>query len=267
MSLTALLFDVDGTLADTESGGHRPAYNRAFAASGLDWHWSPELYQELLVVSGGVPRLNFFLDHYRPPLGHHTASYRRDPAAWIAALHKEKARCFREQLMHGHVMLRPGIARLIEAAQAAGIATGLVSNASRATVDAVRDCCLGHRLGNALAIIVTGDDTARPKPDPAPYVLACAQLGITASEAVAIEDSLTGLQGALAAGVPTLVTTSRETRGQSFPGALAVVDSLDHASRTASSGPDRVSFERVDLDALRKLHTGAVNSEIDAEPR
>lgn len=268
MSLAALLFDVDGTLADTEAGGHRPAYNQAFAALDLDWHWSPELYRELLAVSGGVPRLNFFLDRYRPSLGHHTTAYRRDPSAWIAALHDEKARFFREQLIHGHVMLRPGIARLIEAARDAEIFIGLVSNASRATVDAVRDYCLGRELGDALAIIVTGDDTPRPKPDPGPYSLACARLGIAADEAVAIEDSSTGLRGAIAAGVPTLVTTSQETREQDFSGALAVIDSLDHPGRLESStGFGGLSFEHVDLDVLLKLHAGTVKSAMDVEPR
>ncbi|NNC24501.1 HAD-IA family hydrolase [Salinisphaera sp. USBA-960] len=261
MALAALLFDVDGTLADTEADGHRPAYNRAFAAHGLDWYWSSTLYQELLAVSGGIPRLSWFLDTYRPSLGVHAAAYRHDPGAWIRALHRQKARYFRRQVVAGRVALRPGVKRLIEGAIAAGIHVGLVSNASRATVDALEKYCVQAALGDVISLTISGDDVLRPKPDPMPYTLACERLGVDPACALALEDSPVGLTSALAAGLPTLVTTSDETRDRSFPGAVAVVDSLDHPGRPAGADANAGdTFERVDIDVLRSLHVSGADT-------
>ena len=65
-ALKALIFDVDGTLADTERDGHRVAFNQAFAEAGLDWDWTVSLYGDLLEVTGGRERILFYLDRYRP---------------------------------------------------------------------------------------------------------------------------------------------------------------------------------------------------------
>lgn len=254
VSLAAVLFDVDGTLADTESTGHRAAYNLAFAALGLDWFWSPQLYQELLPVSGGISRLSFFVGSYGPSLGAHEPAYRADPDAWIAALHRHKAKFFQHQLAAGEVLLRPGVARLVAATVAAGIPIGLVSNASRATVDDVRRYCLESVLGDVVAVTVAGDDVTEAKPDPLPYTLACRQLGVAPSDALVIEDSPTGLSSARAAGLATLITTNEETRGRLFPGALAVVDSLDAPGYSLVAGGNRCgAFDYVSLDVLRAL--------------
>ncbi len=254
MALGALLFDVDGTLADTEAQGHRPAYNRAFAAYGLDWHWTPEVYTKLLPISGGMQRIRYFIDAYQPWLGDNETAFRINSNAWIRALHQLKAHFFRQQLASGWVRLRPGVLRVLEHALESGLCFGLVSNASRATVEAVYHYCVKNVLGDVASIIVTGDDTPRPKPDPASYTLACQQLNMRPDRALAIEDSPIGLQSARAAGVPTLITTSEETRQRSFPGALAVVDSLDDPGRQVGDGIHIGAFERVDLDTLRMLH-------------
>jgi beta-phosphoglucomutase-like phosphatase (HAD superfamily) len=62
--LKALIFDVDGTLSDTERDGHRVAFNQAFDEFGINWHWSVETYGELLAVTGGKERMKFYAKNY-----------------------------------------------------------------------------------------------------------------------------------------------------------------------------------------------------------
>lgn len=94
MSIQAIVFDVDGTLADTEDG-HRIAFNKAFQLSGLDWHWDVPLYHRLLAVTGGKERIRYFLSDFlpgfaRPPTsmassGNCTRSRPSSTRPWCAA--------------------------------------------------------------------------------------------------------------------------------------------------------------------------------------
>ena len=224
MSLRALLLDVDGTVADTERHGHRPAYNRAFRKLELGFRWGPKLYRKLLAQPGGKERLRHYVNAYQPDLGHHRAAYERDPEAWIRMVHKLKSHYFHRYLRMGLVPLRPGVARLIREADSAGLRVALVSNASRASLEPVVRYGLGEDLAERIDLIVSGEDVQAKKPAPDTYLLAMQKLGLAAEECVALEDSDIGLRAASAAGVPTVVTTNSNTEGQDFSRAVVVLD-------------------------------------------
>lgn len=237
--LKALLLDVDGTLADTERHGHRPAYNRAFRKLGLDFRWGPKLYRKLLEQPGGKERILHYVDQYQPDLGTHANAFERDPMAWVCQVHRVKSGYFQRYLRSGKVPLRPGVARLIRDADAAGLRVALVSNASRASLGPVLRYGLGEDLAARIDLIVSGDDVERKKPSPDSYLLAMSKLGVRSGECIALEDSQMGLAAAVAAGVSTIVTTNANTEGEDFSSAWMVLDGCGepHAPLKLSRGP------------------------------
>ena len=237
MTLRAILLDVDGTVADTERYGHRPAYNRAFRKLGLKVQWSPKLYRKLLEQPGGKERVLHYIEHYKPELGAHAAEAAKDPKGFASRVHALKSLYFRRYLRKGQVPLRPGIARLIREADAAGLRVALVSNASRASLRPVLEYGLGKELAERIDLVVSGEDVARKKPFPDTYLLALKKLGFAANECVALEDSAMGLKAAVAAGVPTIVTTNANTEGEDFSSAVMVVECLSEGD-TPKSGPE-----------------------------
>jgi HAD superfamily hydrolase (TIGR01509 family) len=214
-TLHAIIFDVDGTLAETEEL-HRHAFNEAFAAAGLAWNWDQALYARLLEVTGGKERIRHYLDAYSPgeSLG----------ADAIAALHADKTVRYAHLVESGGVSLRPGVGRLIAQAESAGIVCAIATTTSRANVDALLNTTLGR---NPFAVIAAGDEVPAKKPAPDIYELALARLGLSPEACVAIEDTLNGVRSALGAGLPCLVTTSLYGGNGPFPGAFAVVPDLD----------------------------------------
>jgi len=217
--LAALLWDVDGTLAETELDGHRPAFNAAFAELGLPWHWDEPTYLRLLAVSGGRERIGAWCRELtgRAP----------DPAL-IEQLVRRKASHYGARVRDGAVPLRPGVASLIREASAAGLRQGIVTTSGR---DAIRHLCDGvlGDLAEAFAFHVCGEDVGAKKPDPEAYRLALERLGCRAGSVLALEDSRQGLAAARAAGLPCLVTISSLSRREPaalFEGACAVVDGL-----------------------------------------
>lgn len=241
MTLRALLLDVDGTVADTERHGHRPAYNRAFRKLGLAFRWGPKLYRKLLDQPGGKERLLHYVNHYKPELGIHAEAYAADPHAWVRQVHGLKSHYFQRYLRKGQVPLRPGVARLIREADAAGLRVALVSNASRASLKPVLRYGLGDELAERIDLIVSGEDVKRKKPAPDTYLLALAKLGLGARECVALEDSAIGLRAAVAAGVPTIVTTNANTEGDDFSSAVMVLDGCGEPDQPVRS--TRGSFD------------------------
>jgi HAD superfamily hydrolase (TIGR01509 family) len=202
--LRALLWDVDGTLAETERDGHRVAFNLAFEARGCAWHWDEPRYGELLRVAGGRERLLHDMAH-RPDAPHDAAGRE----ALARELHALKNRYYAERVAAGAVALRPGVAELMEDARAAGLAMAIVTTTSRCNVQALLDATLGSDGWRRFATVVAAEDAPRKKPDPQAYTLALARLGLAPSETLALEDSPAGLAAARAAGVPVVLTRSR----------------------------------------------------------
>ncbi len=243
--LRALLWDVDGTLAETE-GLHLEAFNRAFADFGLDVRWTPRCYRALLAVTGGRERLRHFFATHRPDL-----LARVD----IAALHAHKTRLY-ATLAADRLRLRPGVARLLREARAAGLEQAVVTTTGRVNVETLLDRTLGPEGRRIFRVWATGDRVTHKKPAPDLHRLALRELGLPPPACLALEDSAVGLAAARAAGVPVVIVTSPWTREESFPGALAVFDGFgepDHPCRRLDGGPPSPSG-LVDLATLRALH-------------
>ncbi|MCB2175923.1 MAG: HAD family hydrolase [Actinomycetales bacterium] len=221
MALQALVFDVDGTLADTERDGHRPAFNAAFAAVGLDWHWDVDLYGSLLGVTGGKERIRHFCERHDPAF-----LDRPDADEAIAALHAAKTRRYVEYVDAGRIGLRPGVARLVAEARAAGTRLAIATTTNPDNVTALLEADLGPQAPGWFEVIGAGDVVPRKKPAPDIYRWVLDRLGLAPEECLAIEDSAVGLHAATAAGLPTVVTRSPYTAHDDATGALAVLADL-----------------------------------------
>ena len=253
MTLRALLFDLDGTLADTERLGHRPAYNRAFKKLGLSFRWGPKLYRKLLKQPGGQERLLHYLKRYQPELGAHQAAADADPDAWTQSVHDLKSRYFRRLVRRGRVPLRPGVARLMQEARSAGLRIAIVTSASRATVRPVLRHSLGAALMQQVELLVCGEDVQHKKPAPDLYHLVLARLDLAPRDCIAIEDSAMGLAAATAAGVPTIITTNDNTAHEQFDAALLVLDTLGEPGLPATVLQGALAGDHVTVGELHRL--------------
>ncbi len=200
--VAALVFDVDGTLAETEEV-HRQAFNETFAANGLDWHWTQDDYRILLKVTGGKERMAA----HRATVG-----YGPEDAA-IARLHLEKTDRYGAIIAAGGVSLRPGVAELIAAAGASGLALAVATTTNRPNVDALCEAVWGCPAGEVFDVIAAGDEVAAKKPAPDVFNLALDRLAVPASAALAFEDSRNGVLSARAAGLRVIVTPSLYSAG------------------------------------------------------
>ncbi|MCI4660645.1 MAG: HAD family hydrolase [Neomegalonema sp.] len=227
MSLRALIFDVDGTLAETEEA-HRQAFNETFAAGGLDWHWSVSDYTQLLRTTGGKERMR----RYRDGLGF------RDPAdAAIALMHQRKTARYGEIVAGGGLALRPGVRALIDVARSAGLRIAVATTTNRPNVEALSRACWGKPADAVFDVIAAGDEVSAKKPAPDVFALALARLDLPPEAAIAFEDSENGLRSAKGAGLRTLVTPSTYTARDDFSAADWVCRDL-----SAAHLPDALRF-------------------------
>lgn len=213
----ALIFDVDGTLAETEEL-HRQAFNLAFARQGLDWHWDRAVYKDLLRVTGGKERMRAYHASLR------TAAPLVDED--VAELHRIKTAHFAELVNTGCCPLRPGVAGLLAAARARGQRLAIATTTSHGNIDALLSQALGTRWAAEFDAVVAGDDVRHKKPAPDVYLEVLARLKLDAPDCVAVEDSSNGLIAASRAGVPVLITRSMFFGEDDFTAARVVLDDL-----------------------------------------
>lgn len=224
--LQAVLFDVDGTLADTEQDGHRLAFNAAFKQFNLDWEWDIDLYGELLQVTGGKERIRYFIERYAP-----AELNKSDLTDWIVSLHKTKTKYFESLMETGSIPLRPGVARLIHELRQEKIKLAIATTTTMENVTALLKSTLGEESIGWFDVIGAGDIVPMKKPAPDIYLWVLDQLKLTPQQCIAIEDSENGLKSALAANLPTLITVSGYTHLQDFNGAVAVLSDLGEPSQ------------------------------------
>lgn len=220
MTIEAIIFDVDGTLADTEDG-HRQSFNKAFAENGLDWNWDVPLYDKLLSVTGGKERIKYFVESFL------TGFARPDDfEEFVRHLHKVKTAHYTAMLREGHIPLRPGIRQLLADAREGGIRLAIATTTSPENVATLLEVGLGNDWEKHFAAIGCGDIVPHKKPAPDIYFWVLEKLGLPAADCIALEDSENGLRASLGAGIRTFITANRYTRNHNFAGATAVLDDL-----------------------------------------
>lgn len=251
-SLGALIFDVDGTLADTEEV-HRTAFNRAFAERGLDWNWSVAQYRELLLVAGGKERIRAFWRSIDPD-----AADRPESAMVVGDLHALKTRHYEALLADGGVPLRPGVLRLIDAGRKAGLPIAIATTTTPANLDALLKPKLGADWRSLFAVIRDGATDPIKKPAPDVYLSVLRVLGLPAHRAIAFEDTHNGLTAATAAGIPVLVAPTDYSAGQDFSQALIVLPHLGDPDVPLPQPLPVTGRRWVDLEFLEALHHGAI---------
>jgi len=247
--LNALIFDVDGTLADTERDGHRVAFNHAFADAGLDWKWDVAIYGDLLSVTGGKERIRYFIEKYDPQLPKTS-----DLIDWIASLHKAKTMHYVRMMREGMIPLRPGVERLIQEARQQHITLAIATTTTPENVIELLKSTLGDESPDWFACIAAGDIVPAKKPAPDIYHYALDEIKRDVEECLALEDSYNGLQSALGTDLQTLVTLNDYTREDDFSGAKAVLDHLGEPSLPCHTlaGP-QPQQGWVDLEYLKQL--------------
>ncbi len=255
--LKAIIFDVDGTLAETEEE-HRKAFNAAFQAFSLPWQWDVQTYRKLLAIGGGRERIKAFLQRVHPTVDESV----------VDDLHREKSRIYTQNITNGCLKARPGVLRLIEEARQEGLYLACATPSQRsAVVTLLRSLLGGPRAETIFSILGCGDDVSRKKPAPDVYLWVLEQLGLQAESCVVIEDTAIGLAAATAARLATIVTISTYSefahdKQQNFSEAIAVLNHLGELHKPftllagQACGNRSRSHRIVDVSLLRQWLVG-----------
>jgi len=218
--IKAIIFDVDGTLSETEET-HRKAFNRAFDLQGLPWHWDRPTYRRLLQVTGGKERIRHFAEQDDP-----MRLSAPDFDDFVRELHRKKTSIYTSMIADGAASLRPGIRELIRDAGDNDFRLAISTTTSAPNVEALLLSAFGSEGTAKFEVICGGDSVDNKKPAPDIYLLTLEQMGLAPEDCIAIEDSRNGLLSAHRAGIPTVVTPSIYTDDQDFDEAAWVIDDL-----------------------------------------
>jgi len=248
--LKAVIFDVDGTLAETERDGHRIAFNLAFKEHGLDWLWDEKLYGELLAITGGKERIRYFLSDFKTDF-----NYAGDLDLLIKKLHVSKTKHYVELLENKAINLRPGVARLLNELRTSNLRMAIATTTTPENVSVLIKNTLGEQALDWFDCIAAGDIVPAKKPASDIFDYCLEQLGLDADECLAFEDSANGVRSSCAAEIPTIVTLNSYTQDDDFTGAISVFNHLgevDLACETLSGKTITNSY--INIDMLKLLH-------------
>ena len=221
-SLKALIFDVDGTLADTERA-HLAAFNHAFAEEGLGWHWDEALYTRLLAISGGRERILHYWKTTRSDIVDVSGNAVRET---VQRLHDLKTAAYEAMVSSGAVRLRPGVLALLDEARRHDLGVAIATTTSPVNVAALMRKAIGPHW--RLDFSVIGDASSAPikKPHPQVYLQVLQAMQVPGHACLAFEDSANGLRAATGAGLATIITPTDFTSHHDFSGALRVLPDL-----------------------------------------
>jgi len=250
--LKAIIFDVDGTLANTERDGHRVAFNYAFSEFGLDWDWGVDLYGELLSVTGGKERIKYYLSEYNIKVADVNSADEINEFA--ATLHKLKTSHYLTLLKSGKIPLRSGVVDLINNARKAGITLAIATTTTPENVTVLLENQLGAESISWFSSIGAGDIVPLKKPSPDIYNYVLKELNLNADDCIAIEDSHNGWLSSQAANLTTVITTNAYTVDEDFTGADLVIDKMGDADNkfTVAQG-DSLGHDTLTIELLQDL--------------
>ncbi len=243
--LKALIFDVDGTLANTEKYGHRVAFNQAFAAAGYDWNWSVDFYGELLQIGGGEERINYYLNQYQSQFKSEV-----NFQELAAHLHRSKNQYYQKRLEAGLIELRPGVKRLITEAKEKGLNLAIATTSALPNVIALLEKKLDP---DWFEVIGAGDMVLQKKPAPDVYYYVLEKLDLAPQHCIVFEDSYPGLQAATQANLKTVVTVNDYTKNQDFSAATLVLNHLGEPQNPFTMMSGKVAGDYLNVERLQQL--------------
>jgi len=213
--LKAVIFDLDGALADVERDGQRMAFNAAFAAHGLDISWTVEEYGRLVCIGDEQRRIASALRR---------RGFGRVSGEIAAHVSRTKNDLFEESVLDGDVTARAGLDDLVNSLFFAGVPVAVVSTGARKWVEPLVRQLIGDGIAET---IVTPDDLPNPGREPDLHGHALWELGLAPESALAVAGTHRGLRAARAAKLATLVVTTGYSVGADFTGAVEVRSGYD----------------------------------------
>lgn len=248
MTLQALIFDVDGTLANTERDGHLVAFNMAFKTLELDWHWSNELYYQLLDVTGGQLRIKHYLKTHKP-------NFKYDADKLAKKIHHLKTQIYVHLVQTGAISLRTGVARLLSEAHKAGLRLAIATTTTPANVEALISSTLGSKALEWFEVIGAANVVQNLKPAGDIYHWVLEKMNLDAKDCIVFEDSHNGIVSATNANLKTLITVNEYTNSHNFDNAMVVLNNLGQPSKPFSMiAGDSTDFTYVNIDYLKELY-------------